>query len=94
MINVPGLQAQSLCSVLGLTIQNSGRLFAETFMDFCKQFLTTFAEIRRLLMSHVGPTLYQKLNQLEIEDTAALVVDWNADANKALERRLDTPVRE
>ncbi|XP_062416327.1 uncharacterized protein LOC134102916 [Pungitius pungitius] len=63
-------------------IQNSGRVFAEAFMDFCKQFLHNFAEIRRVQMSHVGPTHYQKLNQLVAGDTSAHDVDWSTNANK------------
>ncbi|XP_077953723.1 uncharacterized protein LOC144391064 [Gasterosteus aculeatus] len=63
-------------------IQHSGRLFAEAFMDFCKQFLPNFAEIRRVLMSHVGPTHYQKLNQLVAGDTSAADVEWSSNQNK------------
>ncbi|XP_077936519.1 uncharacterized protein LOC144383319 [Gasterosteus aculeatus] len=60
-------------------IQHSGRLFAEAFMDFCKP---NFAEIRRVLMSHVGPTHYQKLNQLVAGDTSAADDEWSSNQNK------------
>ena len=70
--------------------RNSGTAFAVQFEIFCREFMPTVSEIRRLLMKKLGPTDFAKIRQHCGGDLRLTSPDWDDAVNAAYVNALNT----
>ena len=70
--------------------RNSGTAFALQFETFCREFMPTVSEIRRLLMKKLGPTDFAKIRQHCGGDLRLTSPDWEDAGNAAYVNALNT----
>ena len=69
---------------------NSGTAFAVQFEVFCREFMPTVSEIRRLLMKKLGPTDFAKICRHCGGDLRLTSPDWDDAVNAAYINALNT----
>ena len=70
--------------------RNSGIAFALQFETFCREFMPTVSEIRRLLMKKLGPTDFAKIRQHCGGDLRLTSPNWGDVVNAAYVNALNT----
>ncbi|KAM3621223.1 uncharacterized protein V6R79_008130 [Siganus canaliculatus] len=68
----------------------SGTKFRSALQDFCREFMPTMPELRRLLMKQMGPTNYTQIRAACDGDERPVHPDWTHNDNAAYRARVET----
>ncbi|KAL0150426.1 hypothetical protein M9458_054243 [Cirrhinus mrigala] len=87
------LEAREAMAHLPDVSEGGDRLSTE-LLRFCEEFSQTMTELRRLLLSKLGPSNWYKIsNRMPVDDHRRKSSDWNDDGNDGYRRAVGTVAR-